>query len=88
MGNIIWAKSAGGTGNDFSNGITTDASGNIYMTGSFGSSSITFGSNILINAGVNYSDIFIVKYDSSGNVLWAKREGESYGDASNGIPTG
>ena len=56
-GNIIWAKSAGGIDIDHGSGITTDASGNIYVTGSFSSPTITFGTTTLtdhFNANGNY----------------------------------
>lgn len=88
-GNVLWAKSAGGTDYDLSNGITTDASGNVLITGSFESETMIFETITLTNAdntGI-YSDIFIAKYDASGNVLWAKRAGETESDVSNGITT-
>ncbi len=70
-----WAKRAGGTSSDLLRGIATDGYGNCYVTGSFTSSSITFGSVKLTNSGSNTSDMYIVKYNSSGNVVWAKRTG-------------
>ena len=72
-GNVLWAKSAGGTNTDVATAVTTDASGNVYMTGSFNSSVITFGSITLINTGNRC--MFLVKYDSLGNVVWAKSAG-------------
>jgi ribosomal protein S11 len=72
-GNVIWAKSAGGIADESGYSISTDASGNVVVTGKFASPTIKFGSTTLINAGAN--DIFIVKYDPSGNVLWAKSAG-------------
>ena len=68
-----WAKSGAGTGNDYGNAIAKDANGGIYVTGKFVSPTITFGSTILTNNG--NSDIFIVKYSSSGDVIWAKNFG-------------
>ncbi|MBI4929666.1 MAG: hypothetical protein HY841_02810, partial [Bacteroidetes bacterium] len=73
-GNILWAKRAGGTLGDSALSVTADAFGNVYVVGSFKSSSITFGSTTLTNAGGNYA-MFIVKYDANGNVLWAKSAG-------------
>ncbi|MEO8148938.1 MAG: T9SS type A sorting domain-containing protein [Bacteroidia bacterium] len=73
-GNVLWALSAGGSGDDKASAVATDASGNIYVTGYYYSPAITFGTYTLTNAGV-VGDIFIVKYDAQGNVLWAKGEG-------------
>jgi hypothetical protein len=84
-GNVLWAQRAGGSGDDFCNSITTDSLGNVYLTGMFKSSSITFGSTTLTNADSNTYDIFIVKYDPSGNVLWAQRAGGSNDDSGNSI---
>jgi hypothetical protein len=84
-GNVIWAKSAGGMGNDKSNGISTDASGNIYVTGYYTSPTITFGSNTLINNTNTGEDIFVVKYDATGNVIWAIRADATMNDAADDI---
>ncbi len=69
-GNVIWAHCMGGTQNDYGVGITTDINGNIYVVGSFFSSAITFGNITLTSTGS--MNFFIVKYNSSGNVIWAK----------------
>ncbi len=73
-GNVMWARQqdAGGTSNDNAINVTADAGGNVIVTGHFESGTITFGTTTLTNAGVR--DIFIVKYDSNGNVLWAKQQ--------------
>ena len=65
-GTVLWAKSA----EAFATRISTDASGNIYITGGFQRPSIVIGNNVLTNAGAY--NMFIAKYDSQGNVLWAK----------------
>ena len=70
-GNVLWAKSAGSTGNDFSNDIAVDASGNSYLTGSFGNPSIDFNGTIFTNG--TGRDVFVTKYDPLGNVIWARR---------------
>ena len=74
-GNVKWAKSAGGTNDDIGFSIVTDGSGNVYVTGSFGSSTITFGTIVLTKAASGTNDGFIVKYDPAGNVVWAQRAG-------------
>jgi hypothetical protein len=88
-GNVLWAKSAGGTGDDGGLGISTDASGNAFATGFFSSPTMTIGSTTLTNSGGlgDDNDIFVVKYDPSGNVLWAKSEGGNANDETSGIST-
>lgn len=86
-GTVLWAKSAGGSSSDFPNYTCTDAAGNIFIAGFFRSSSITFGTITLTNVGTASNDIFIVKYDSLGNVMWAKSEGGMDNDYGYGIST-
>ncbi|HYV95326.1 MAG TPA: T9SS type A sorting domain-containing protein [Chitinophagales bacterium] len=69
-GNCEWAKVASYGG--YSNSISTDAFGNAYVTGRFYGIS-SFGLFQLTCLGA--VDIFIAKYDSGGNCLWAKRSG-------------
>ena len=76
-GNVLWAKSNLGAGNNQGKGICTDASGNVYITGFFSGSYFLFGSDTLYNSPGNFNDMFIVKFDASGNTLWAKSEGGS-----------
>ncbi len=82
-GNVLWAKSATGSNNDVGYGVTGDASGNLYVVGTSNSATLTFGSNTLALHG--YDDIFVVKYDASGNVLWAKSAGGNANDIGQGI---
>jgi hypothetical protein len=88
-GNVIWAKGIGGTGWDEGLSIVADAASNVYITGIYYSTSITFGTITLTNADItgNFTDIFIVKYDASGNLLWAKGAGGAEFDESNSIIT-
>ncbi|MBL7937009.1 MAG: hypothetical protein JNM51_14475, partial [Bacteroidia bacterium] len=75
-GNFIWAKSMGGSSNDFPGAMNIDALGNIYTTGhyeataDFDPSATVFN---LTSAGVE--DIFISKLDGNGNFIWAKSIG-------------
>jgi len=81
--NWLWAKNAGGTKNDYGQGIAIDANGNSYITGYFDTSA-TFGSTTLTSNG--NADIFVAKLDSSGNNwLWAKNAGGIFGDIGYGI---
>ena len=82
-GNSLWAKSAGGT--SFSTTIATDLTGNAFVTGSFRNPTLVFGATTLTNAG--NSDMFLVKYDPNGDVLWAKSAGEAGWEDANGLVT-
>ncbi|HYV92883.1 MAG TPA: T9SS type A sorting domain-containing protein [Chitinophagales bacterium] len=87
-GNVLWAKSAGGNYGDAAYSVTADAAGNIIAAGIFYSTTLTFGSTTLTNANAgNYDDIFIVKYDSAGNVLWAKSAGGIANDVAYAVTT-
>jgi gliding motility-associated-like protein len=87
LGNVIWAKQAGGANADYAGQITTTSSGTFYISGTFFSPSITFGSSTLTNPGSTRNcSMYIVKYDGTGNVLWAKNSG-SDSEEVNGIVT-
>ncbi len=86
-GNVVWAKSAGGNATDRGHSISVDASGNVVVVGLFISSTINFGSVNANHSGSGNSDLFIVKYDASGNPLWAKGAGGSGSDVANGVAT-
>lgn len=85
-GNTLWAKkSANALSSDGILSVATDPSGNVYATGSFISDEITFGSTTLTNSGSATQDLFVVKYSSSGAVLWAKRVGGAGDDQGNAV---
>ena len=81
-GNWLWAKRAGGSGNERGYGIIVDAYGNSYVTGFFFGTA-TFGDFTLTSSGLG--DVFVAKMDSDGNWLWAKGGGGSSIDYSYGI---
>jgi len=78
-GNVLWAKSIGGIYRSNATSVCTDLNNNIILTGYFQSPTITFGSINLIN-NTGSDDVFVVKYDSDGNVLWAKSAGNYEND--------
>jgi len=87
-GNFIWAKSMGGTSSDYGYSITTDASGNVYTTGSFaGTVDFDPGSGVSNLVSNGSSDIFIQKLDANGNFLWAKSMGGTSYDSGTSITT-
>lgn len=58
-------------------GIAVDTGGNIYITTAFNLPTVTVGTNTLTNkdASGTTDDILLVKYDTSGSVVWAKSPG-------------
>lgn len=83
-GNFIWAKQTYGGTSDIAMGksISVDQFGNVYSIGRFyGTMSFEPGIGGFSLTSVQQSDIFIIKYDSSGNFLWAKQlGGDSYNE--------
>jgi hypothetical protein len=82
-GNITWVKNFGGTGSDQGNSISVNGS-NLYLTGYYGSQTISFQGIVLHNfsADYPYANLFITRFDTAGNIVWAKgvqTEGNSYG---------
>ncbi|MBX2909425.1 MAG: SBBP repeat-containing protein [Chitinophagales bacterium] len=64
-GNFIWTKQAGGGSKDEGYGISIDAQGNSYITGSFFSDTATFG-NIILTSN-SFGDAFIAKFNGSSH---------------------
>ncbi len=81
-GNLVWARQAGGTGDECSFGIATDVYGNSIITGRF-KGTASFGETVLTSRGG--SDIFIARYDVNGNPVWARQAGGVYDDLGQGI---
>jgi len=96
--NWLWAKKITHTGTEGSSeviGVTTDSSGNIFITGWFWGT-IKFDNITLSNAGggkngkptnkgkptttsTSQYDLFVAKMDPSGNFLWAAQDGTTAG---------
>lgn len=72
-GGIIWRRNYGNDGDEKGYGVTTDAGGNVYITGSFDSDTIAFGSYELYGAVHNTWNRFAAKLNGNGDLLWAKR---------------
>lgn len=74
-GNVLWAKRIGGSGDEVGNAVVVDMQGNVFLAGQFSSSSVVVGSITLNNINSPNVDLFLAKYNASGDVLWANRAG-------------
>ena len=84
-GRLIWVRTGGGQSYDIGYGIAVDNDDNVIITGNFSNSAV-FGNINLIGHFLN--EIFVVKYDSAGSVLWARSgAGSSFNNYSSGVAT-
>ncbi len=74
-GEPLWAKQLGSPGNqDAARGVAVDGAGHVVVAGLF-SGTLQLAGATLVSAGS--SDIFVLKFDAAGDLLWSHR----YGDA-------
>jgi hypothetical protein len=81
-GNRVWTYSLNGSQDDYVNDIVVDSSNNVYFGGTFRSEidfNPTAAYDTITPVGGTGADIYISKYDSSGNYVWTK----TFGSANN-----
>ena len=66
----FWSKQIKGGEEESCSAVVTDPAGNIYAAGVFNSTFLYFETDTFSTGA--YNNIFLVKYDASGNELWAK----------------
>jgi hypothetical protein len=71
---IDWIRQLGTSGEDFSAGVATGATGNIYTAATLGN---PYGDGL--------PDAVLTKYDPSGNPLWKRQVGTSSWDIAGGV---
>ena len=83
-GNVLWARNVAAVdsyelpmGLTYNQGMGIDSAGNVYISNSFNFPTTTIGTTTLVNSDPTgfTTDIFLAKYDSSGNNVWAKKIG-------------
>jgi Secretion system C-terminal sorting domain len=86
-GDVIWAKSYGGKKNESPAGLVLTSSNHLYISGWFNSDSLLFGATTLVdtNSYVYGNNIFVARFNSTGNPIWAKKE---YGTSPSVITNG
>jgi hypothetical protein len=88
IGAYEWAKLIGTkNGDDLIWDMTTDATGNVYVTGKFAVDTIDLdpgaGEQLFVSAG--FEDVFFAKYTAEGQLVWAKTIGGQLDDESHSI---
>ncbi len=85
-GNLQWVRKSGGSGNDLGRAISISGS-NVLLTGYFKNNNFTLQSptnNVSLNS-AGGKDIFIAKYDTNGNLVWARQAGGTNDDEAKDI---
>lgn len=88
-GNFLWAYSIGESSAASLISMTADPAGNVYATGYF-YGNVDFDSgpgvfNLSTDPSDTYGDVFVAKYNSTGNLLWAKKMGGTGYDVATSI---
>lgn len=70
-GTLLWGRSVGDANSESIQGVATDPSGNVGITGDFISDNLTIGTTTLTNSDPGLAETFIAKYSANGDPLWA-----------------
>ncbi len=83
-GNFQWVKQIGSAGNDFGLSAQQDEMHNIFVTGGYdGTTDFDPGPGVMNFTSVGDNDIFIIKLDENGDLIW----GQTYGSPGEDIAT-
>jgi hypothetical protein len=85
-GNLLWAKSIGGSGDDIASRLATDSQGNIYISGAF-RNTVDFDPGMGVNSAISNggADIFLLKLDENGDFLWVYANGSVQDDVAKDV---
>ncbi len=70
-GNFIWVKPIAGNGNQLASDIAVDSANNILCFGQYDNTSTDFDAGVAVFNLPN-TGLFVTKYDTNGNFIWAK----------------
>jgi hypothetical protein len=73
-----WTRQVGVNGQDYGTGVSVDANGNVYVTGT------TLTNALPGQTGAGGADAFVMKFNASGMPEWSRQFGSSEGDSSYG----
>lgn len=78
-GNLVWARAIGGPSYASADAVAIDAGGNVYAAGNFSDfgepADLDPGPGVLTLPTVGTSDVYLMKLDADGNLVWARRSG-------------
>jgi PKD repeat protein len=77
-GSYGWTRRIGGTASDYVSAICADTSGNVYVAGSFESTTVNFAADwgqSEVKTRTGSRDAFIMKINADGSYGWARRIG-------------
>lgn len=86
-GVLLWARVISGPAEDLARGVTTDQSGHVYVVGHF-TDTVVFDSapnHTIAAKSEGKKDMFVVKYDANGTVLWQLTGGGTGDDTATDI---
>lgn len=87
-GNLLWAKRIGGVGSDLGFSIAITPTNELVLTGWFSSTADFDPGAATVNlTSAGQEDVFIAKFDVSGNYVWAKKIGSTNTDRGTSIAT-
>ena len=74
-GALLWARQAGGAGEDTASGIAASADGTVYVAGATGGAGSFSPTNSVASLAGAFTDGFVAKYASDGSVTWVRQFG-------------
>ena len=85
-GNFVWARRLGGISQDIASSVAVDAAGNVCTAGRFqGTVDFDPGEGTFDVTSAGGSDVFVVKLDGTGNLVWVRRLGGAQLDSAAGL---
>ncbi|MEW6469211.1 MAG: SBBP repeat-containing protein [Bacteroidota bacterium] len=86
-GNLVWARQLGNNRSpDVANSVAVDKTGNVYITGRFSDTAdMDPGPGVFNLVAAGCWDIFVLRLDAFGNLIWARQMGGSLWDEGNAI---